>query len=519
MEQGRLFTLIQKLYPTKEALIAFFVTIALVGGGIFISLYQKGFFKKEEKKEGVYTMADVSRHHTSDDCYIVIDGKVFDVTEPLKAHPSMFNCGGDSSANYHKNHGPTIRSRMDPFLVGVLEGGVATTPSVASFVTEAKPINPHPELFVKEGSWNPLDLMMVMERDNHSLLAIDGSTHTAVGRVLDIGSQPHTEVFSPDGMYSYHISRDGWLSKIDLRTLQVVKFVSVGMDSRGTGLTDDGKIIAIGNYDPRNVVLLNANTLEIIKRIDLIDTRGDTVATSRAGAILEKGRKIFVALKDTPSVWVIDTSQRGFPVTNYYWDVGAPGDTLHDAYLTPDGKYFIAAVQGSDEAWVLNTETMKEVARVKTGKTPHTGPGATWGTTTFVPSLGEGLITAIDIRTWKPLAYIKTAGPGLFIRNYHGDPSYPYVWADAPLASKGDDEIYVIDGKSLTVVKTLIPIPGKKAVHPEFTRDGKYVYVGVWGGNKVYVYDSKTFEVVATIDAVTPTGISNVGLRTEEPGL
>lgn len=62
-------------------------------------------------------------------------------------------------------------------------------------------------------------------------------------------------------------------------------------------------------------------------------------------------------------------------------------------------------------------------------------------------------------------------------------------------------------------------MPGKKAVHPEFTRDGKYVYVGVWGGNKVYVYDAKTLEVVTTIDAVTPTGISNVGLRTEEPGL
>lgn len=522
MEQGRLFALIQKLYPTKEALIAFFFTVALVSGGISISLYQKGFFKKEEKKEGVYTMVDVSQHHTSDDCYIVIDGKVFDVTEPLKEHPAMFGCGGDSSENYHKNHGPVIRSRMDPFFIGIIEGwsAISTTQKAPQVVAgETTPINPYPELFVKEGAWNPLDLMMVMERDNHSLLAIDGSTHKAVGRINDIGSQPHTEVFSADGNFSYHISRDGWLSKIDLRTLKVVKFVSVGKDSRGTGLTDDGKIIAIGNYDPRNVVLVNADTLEIIKRIDLMDTKSGVVATSRAGAILEKGSKIFVALKDTPSVWVIDTAQRGFPVSNYYWDVGKAGDTLHDAYLTPDGRYFIAAVQGSDQAWVLDTETMKEVARVKTGKTPHTGPGATWGTTTFVPALGEGLITAINMKTWTPAAYIKTAGPGLFIRSYHKDPSYSYIWADAPLAQKGDDEIYVIDGKSLTIVKTLVPMPGKKAVHPEFTRDGKYVYVGVWGGNKVYVYDAKTFDVVATIDAVTPTGISNVGLRTEEPGL
>lgn len=508
-------------YSIRDSIVALCISAFIVGWSISVSLYQKGFFVEEEGKDGVYTMAQVARHNKVDDCYIAIDGKVYNMTEPIKEHPSLFNCGGDSSANYHKNHGPIVRSRMNPFLIGAVEGWSATSTAqtIAQTVAPESTINPQPELFAKEGTWNPLDLMMVMERDNHSLLAIDGSTHTAVGRINDIGSRPHTEVFSPDGIFSYHISRDGWLSKIDLRTLKVVKFVNVGKDSRGTGLTDDGKIIAIGNYEPKNVVLLNADTLEIIKSVDLFDSRDGTVTTSRAGAVLERGSKIFVALKDTPSIWVIDTAKRGYPVTNYYWDVGKKGDTLHDAYLTPDGKYLIAAVQGSDEAWVLNTETMKEVARVKTGKTPHTGPGATWGTTTFVPALGEGLITAINMITWKPAAYIKTAGPGLFIRSYNEDPSYPYVWADAPLAAAGDDEIYVIDGKTLTMKKVLVPMPGKKAVHPEFTRDGKYVYVGVWEGGKVYVYDSLTFEVVATIDAVTPTGISNVGLRTKEPGL
>ena len=508
----------------RDKIIALIATITLVIMSIAISLNQKGYFK--EKQTGAYNLKDVAVHNKVDDCWIIVDGKVFNMTEASKGHPSMFTCGGDGSANYHKNHGPVIRSRMDPFFIGKLDDEsikklteIKEDNSVTANSNQGADINPHPELFAKEGSWNPLDLMMVMERDNHALLVVDGSTNKAVGRIKDIGFQPHTQVFSPDGNYTYHISRDGWLTKIDLRTLKEVRHVSIGTVSRGTGLTDDGKYIVIGNYEPQNVVILDSQTLEVIKTIDLFDVRDGKTIRSRAGAVVEHGTKVFVALKDLQSVWVIDMAKHGFPVTNYFWNIGKEGDTLHDAYLTPDGKFFIAAVQGSDFAWVLNADTMKEVARVKTGKTPHTGPGATWNNYTFVPALGEGNITAIDMRTWTDKAHIKTAGPGLFVRSYNADPSYPYIWADAPLATKGDDEIYVIDGATLTIKKTLIPMPGKKAVHPEFTRDGKHVYVGVWGGDKVYVYDSKTFEVVTTIDSVTPTGISSVGLRIEELGL
>lgn len=463
---------------------------------------------------------EVTAHNKTEDCWVVIDGLVFDMTESSKTHPGMFTCGGDGSANYHKNHGPTIRSRMMPFLIGKVNpasaGQLVTRAAVAT--TTAETITPTRELFQKEGSWNPLDLMIVMERDNQSLLAIDGSTHKAVGRVKDIGKQVHTQVFSPDGKFTYHISRDGWLTKIDLFTLKPVGIMRVGTDSRGTGITDSGKYVVVGNYDPRNIVILDAGTLAIIKKIDLLDTHGGMVTSSRAGGIAEYGEKFIVSLKDARSVWVIDTEKRGMPVSNYFWDIGQKGDVLHDSYLTPDGKYYVTAVQGSDVAWILDTKNMKEVAEVKTGKTPHTGPGATWGNYTFVQALAESVLTAIDMRTWTAAAYIKTGGAGLFTRSYFKDPSYPYIWADTAFGEQ-KDEIDVIDGATLKIVKKLFPMKGERAVHPEFTRNGKFVYVAVWTGNKVFVYDAKTFEVIATVDAITPTGISSVELRTEEPGL
>ena len=507
-------------YTRKDGIVALLITMVVVVVGVSVTSYKKQGASVDAEGVKIYTATELAAHNKVDDCWITIDGQVFDMTEPSKTHPGSFHCGADGSANYHKNHGPTIRSRMDPFRIGKLNP--ASAAQLVSSITVAaatETITPTRELFVEEGSWDTLDMMIVMERDNKSLLAIDGTTHKPIGRVKDIGKQVHTQVFSPDGKYTYHISRDGWLTKIDLHTLKPVGVVRVGEDSRGTAITDSGKYVAIGNYEPRQVVIIDAETLAIVTKVELLDTRDSPVTHSRAGAVVESGEKFIVSLKDGRSVWVIDTEKRGMPVTNYFWDIGKKGDVLHDGYLTPDGKFYLTAVQGSDVAWVLDVGKMKPVAEVKTGKTPHTGPGATWGDYTFVPSLGDGVLTAIDMRTWTPAAYIKTAGAGLFTRSYHKDPSYPYIWVDTAFGTGKQDEIDVIDGRTLKVVKSLIPMDGKRAVHPEFTRNGKYVYVAVWGGNKIYVYDAKTFETVTTIDAFTPTGISNVGIRIEEPGL
>jgi nitrite reductase (NO-forming)/hydroxylamine reductase len=508
-----------KEYSRRDGFIALLITAVVVVAGVSVTSYKKQGASVDAEGNKIYTATELAVHNKVDDCWIVIDGLVFDMTEPSKSHPGSFHCGGDGSENYHKNHGPTIRSRMDPFRIGKLNlaSAIQLTSKITA-TTTAETITPTRELFAEEGSWDPLNLMIVMERDNKSLLAIDGSTHKAVGRVKDIGKQVHTQVFSPDGKFTYHISRDGGLTKIDLRTLKPEGIVRVGSDSRGTAITDSGKYVAIGNYEPRQVVIIDAETLAIIIKIELLDTRDGTVTHSRAGAVVENGEKFVVSLKDGRSVWVIDTTKRGMPVSNYFWDIGKKGDVLHDGYLTPDGRYYITAVQGSDVAWVLDTKNMKPVAEVKTGKTPHTGPGATWGNYTFVHALAEGVLTAIDMRTWAPAAYIKVGGAGLFTRSFYKDPTYPYIWADTAFGEQ-QDEIDVIDGATLKIVKKLFPMKGERAVHPEFTRDGKYVYVAVWTGNKVFVYDSKTFEVVTTIDAFTPTGISSVAIRVEEPGL
>ncbi len=464
-----------------------------------------------------YTADDVALHNNSEDCWLIIDKKVFNATEASRLHPAMFNCGQDVSENYHKNHGKDIREKMMKYYIGELRAGKGITNVDVPF-EKNKTLKPYRELYVKESSWNPRELMLVVEKDAEKLLAIDGTTHEVVGRIHDVGFQPHTSVFSSDAKYMYIISRDGWLTKIDLATLEPILSVSVGENSRGTALTDNDKYVAVGNYAPGNMVILDADSMKILKTIPLITKMDGKDIESRAGAVVENGNRIVVALKDTNSVWSIDTDKPDFPVTNKFEGIGKNVPALHDAFLTPNGKYYIVASQGSKTAWVLDLEKMKPIAEVETGETPHTGPGAAWGDYIYVPALGEGLITVIDTKTWKPAKYIKTGGPGLFVRSYSKDPSYPYVWADTAFGDH-KDEIYVIDARVNEIVKTIIPVKGESSWHPEFTYDGRFVYVVSQSANEVEVYDAHTFDIVKRIKSDTPSAISNVGLRIEEPGL
>ena len=464
-----------------------------------------------------FTAEEVTVNNSKDSCWLIIDGLVFDMTEESKLHPAAFNCGTDASENYHHNHGKGISDKQMKFFIGAIDDGVVAMESgnPDEKVTE---LNPYTELYVEVGSWDNHDLMVIVEKDAEKLLFMDGSTHTELGRIHDIGFQPHTSVYTEDARYMFIIARDGWLTKIDLNTLEPIKSVSVGESSRGTALTDDGKYLAIGNYIPGNVVMVDPETLDILKTIPTVGEIDGEEIESRVGAMIEDGDKVIAALKDLNSVWVIDTSKPDFPVIEKHWNIGENATPLHDAFLTPDGRFYIVASMGSKTVWVMDTDTWQPVTEVVTGETPHTGPGAAWGNKVYVPALGEGLITAIDTNTWEPVSYIKTAGPGLFIRSFLEDPEYPYVWAETAFG-EFHDEIYVIDARVDEIVKTIRPVEGESSWHPEFTNDGKFVYIVSQTANEVEVYDAYTFEIVKRIEANTPSAVSNIGNRIEEKGL
>jgi hypothetical protein len=123
------------------------------------------------------------------------------------------------------------------------------------------------------------------------------------------------------------------------------------------------------------------------------------------------------------------------------------------------------------------------------------------------PHLREGRVSVIDTQDWSVVKRIETPGPGFFMRSHE---STPYAWTDGMLG-KAKDTLVIIDKRSLEVVRTLTPAPGKTAAHVEFDRTGRFALVSVWENDgALVIYDAATFAEVKRIPMSRPSGKYNV---------
>ena len=363
------------------------------------------------------------------------------------------------------------------------------------------------------------NLMMVTEREARSIAVFDGDTHRLLAHV-EASYRAHGYAFDPTSeRWAYNVGRDGWLFKIDLYTLQAVTKVRVGLDSRGLAISDDGKYAIVGNYIPNSAVIVDAKTLEPLK---VITTEGENpqgefvasrVCITSDVAPDKVGPYFILALKEAGQMWRIDYSKPDFPIDK----VTGVGNILHDGFLSPDNRYFYIAYQNDNWMAVIDVEAWELVEKISTGETPHPGSGAAWEANGTVYGAtvhaGEGKITVWDLADNQIVAEVETSGPGLFIRSHHDS---PYVWADT-LFGDPPNRTYAFDRETFEVVHVIEE--GIQTLHPEFTNDGRFVYISDWQGNLVRVYDARTFEKVAEMgDVQTPTGIFNTSRRSETLG-
>eukprot|EP00035_Acanthoeca_spectabilis_P020240 m.431825 g.431825 ORF g.431825 m.431825 type:complete len:85 (-) comp17351_c0_seq1:2530-2784(-) len=74
-------------------------------------------------------MSEVARHKSKDDCWVAIDGKVFDVTKFLDDHPGgkkaiLIYAGKDATEQFMMMHRPEILKKYgEEFRVGVVKNG------------------------------------------------------------------------------------------------------------------------------------------------------------------------------------------------------------------------------------------------------------------------------------------------------------------------------------------------------------------------------------------------------------
>ncbi len=381
-------------------------------------------------------------------------------------------------------------------------------------------------------SADPLNLFVVVETGDHHVSILDGDKLEPIHRFPSRFALHGGPKFTPDGRYVFFASRDGWITKFDLWNLKVVAEVRAGINTRNAAVSGDGKWVAVANYLPHSLVILDAD-LNLKKILPVADKDGKV--SSRVSAVYDAApRQSFVAaLKDVKEVWEVSYNPKAPEIPagmihdfKYREGKFIPGflnpqrsqleDYLDDFYFTQDYHEVMGASRNDAKSavsgQVVNLDVRKKIADLELPGMPHLGSGISWQwqgkTVMATPNLNEGLISIIDMKTWKTIKQIKTRGPGFFMRSHENS---RYAWTDSMMSKEFKDTMQIIDKEKLEIVAELKPEPGKTFAHVEFTKDGKYVLASLWEmDGALIVYDAATLKEVKRLPMKKPVGKYNV---------
>ncbi|MEW6164765.1 MAG: cytochrome D1 domain-containing protein [Pseudomonadota bacterium] len=376
-----------------------------------------------------------------------------------------------------------------------------------------------------------MNLFLVVETGDHHVTVLDGDRLEPIARVPTRYALHGGPKFTPDGRYVFFASRDGWISKFDLWNLTTVTEIRAGINTRNVAVSGDGRFVAVANYLPHTLVLLDAD-LKVLKVHEVKNKDGSE--SSRVSAVYDAApRQSFVAaLKDIPEVWEIsyDPKAEDIPtgiIHDFNLKEGAflPGflnprrtplaEPLDDFFFTQDYDELMGASREAGKGQVVNLDARKKIADLSLPGMPHLGSGITfdWNNRRVMasPNLREGVISVIDMTDWSLVKAIPTLGPGFFMRSHENT---PYAWADSMMSKTGKDTLQVIDKRTLEKVAEVRTDPGRTLAHIEFDRYGKYALASLWerkaDGGALIVFDARTFREIKRIPMDKPVGKYNL---------
>ncbi len=353
------------------------------------------------------------------------------------------------------------------------------------------------------------DMGIIVERADGRVLVIEHTGNTQLASVSGLGDLSHASaVYSRDGRYAYIFGRDGGLTKVDLLKGAIVKRVIQSGNSIGGAISQDGRLIAVSNYEPGGVNIFDAVSMQLVAEIPAVHGNGSD-RSKVVGLVDAPGDRFVFSLYDAGEIWVADVKQPEQPVLTRFTDVGK---LPYDALLTPDGRFYIAGLFGEDgmamlDLWHLERGTTRILPDYGRGqeklpvyKMPHLEGWAMAGNLAFVPAVGRHEVLVIDSTDWTEKGRIPVHGQPIFVM---AQPGGRQVWVNFALPD--NDTVQVIDTESLQLINTLKP--GPAVLHMEFTPRGEHVWVSVRDDDRVIVYDTSTFEQITALSAVKPSGI------------
>jgi protein NirF len=352
------------------------------------------------------------------------------------------------------------------------------------------------------------DLGVIIERATGSVQVVDTTYKKSLFHISELGDLSHASVvYSRDERYAYVFGRDGGLSKIDILCGQLVKRIVQGGNSIGGAISQDGKLIAVSNYEPGGVKVFSASDLTLVAEIK--STKVDKYKRSKTvGLVDAPGHRFVFSLFDTGEIWVVNL-KNGQPDLQKFPNIGKQP---YDGLITPDGRYYIAGLFGEDglakiDLWHPEKGVVRILDHYGRGKQklpvykmPHLEGWAMAGNRAFLPAVGHHDVLVVDSQSWKEKGRVKVHGQPVFVM---ARPDGRQIWVN--YAFPDNDTIQVIDVETLQIIKTFTL--GEGTLHMEFSPRGEEVWISVRDKDKVVVIDTDTLTQTAKLPVSKPSGI------------
>ncbi|MBY4597042.1 cytochrome D1 domain-containing protein [Ottowia caeni] len=378
---------------------------------------------------------------------------------------------------------------------------------------------------------DPKNLFVVVEGgDRPGVTLLDGGRLEPIHRFTLRSALRGVPKFAPDGRYAYFGSNDGWITKVDLWNLRITSEIRAGINLCDMVLSSDGKWLMAATEAPHTLALFDADlNLRSTYFANTLDGRQRSPISAVYDA---RPRKSFiVALNDIPELWEISYNPAAEPiydglVHDYKMGEGIakPGylgvrRTRLDAPLKElafDESHAYALgtsqmrVDESSIVQVVNLDVRRKITELVVKGKPNLRASITFeyqGTRVLaVPNLHTGVVSVIDVKTWKLLKNIETPGPGYFIRSHEAT---PYAWTHSINRPADGHALTIIDKRTLEVVTSVMYPYGQAVTGLEFTADGHHVLVSLSGDHGfLIIYDAATLKEIKRLPMRNPTQIS-----------
>jgi protein NirF len=352
------------------------------------------------------------------------------------------------------------------------------------------------------------DLGIVVERASGSILIVENSQRTVRARIDGLGDLSHASaVFSRDERFAFVFGRDGALTKVDLLNAAIERRIVQAGNSIGGAISDDGRLIAVANYDPGGIKLFDSSSLAELGEVAAWYGGGQRSKT--VGIADAPGRRFLFSLYEAGEIWLADCAEDGPPKVTRFHGVGK---LPYDALISSDGRHYIAGLFGEDglvclDLWAEQPTPRRILAGYGRGeeklpvyKMPHLRGWAQAADRFLLPAVGRNEVLVVDRSTFQEIGRVAVHGQPVFVM---ARPDGRHAWVN--FAHPRNDTLQVIDTRALAVVRELRP--GPAVLHMEFTSRGHEVWVSVRDADCIDVYDTRSFAKLAELPARRPSGI------------